>query len=363
MKILITGGHVTPAIAVIDELKNHDIVFVGRKYAQEGEDVVSFEYKEIANRGITFINLPAGRLSRTLTFRTILNFLRVPLGFFHALKIILQEKPDRVLSFGGYLAIPISVWAWIFHIPLFTHEQTIVPGFANRLISKIAKKTLVSFEQAQKYFPEKKVIVTGNPIRKSILKVHEIPFSIVKDKPVVFFSGGSLGSHSINLIVERNIRDLLKNYIVIHQTGDVKRYDDFKRLTKLKDTLPEKLKKQYYIQEHFHEDEFGFVYSIVDIVVGRSGANTFFELIATKLPAIFIPLPWAGYKEQEKQAKIFKNSGTGDIFYQEEPDRKLMSLIHDVVTNKDQYMRNFKKLELFYKEDAAQIIVQTILQN
>lgn len=363
MKILVTGGHVTPAIAVIDELKAHEVIFVGRKYAQEGENTTSFEYQEVTRRGIKFIDLKTGRLTRTLTLRTLINFLRIPLGFVYAFKIIFNEKPDRVLSFGGYLAVPIAFWAWTLRIPVFAHEQTVIPGLANRFVAKFAKKIFISFDQTQKYFQNKKIIITGNPIRKSIFKTQKAPFSISKEKPVIFISGGSLGSHSVNIIIERNIRDLLKNYVIIHQTGSVERYEDFDRLHKLKQSLPEDLRERYFIRKHFYEDEYGFVYSVSDLLIGRSGANTFFELIAVEKPAIFIPLPWAGYKEQEKQARIFKEAGAGDIFYQEEQDEKLLALISNIITNKEEYKNNFKKLKSLYKKDAAKIITQEILKN
>src|SRR3989338_11359507 len=100
MKILITGGHVTPALSVIDEIKNkNDVFFVGRKYSLDSEKTPSFEYQEIQKRNIPFYNLKAGRFTRILSLRLLLNFLKIPLGFYNASQILREIKPDVILSF------------------------------------------------------------------------------------------------------------------------------------------------------------------------------------------------------------------------------------------------------------------------
>src|SRR3989338_2956453 len=102
MKILITGGHVTPAIAIIDRLlPKHTVVFVGRKHALSYEQTLSFEYKQITDRAIRFVNLRAGRVNRLISRRSFLSLLQIPLGFINAAWILRSEKPDMVLSFGS----------------------------------------------------------------------------------------------------------------------------------------------------------------------------------------------------------------------------------------------------------------------
>jgi UDP-N-acetylglucosamine--N-acetylmuramyl-(pentapeptide) pyrophosphoryl-undecaprenol N-acetylglucosamine transferase len=366
MKILITGGHLTPAMAVIDELVKHkdiEIIFVGRKYNLDSEKSVSLEYKEIIAKHIPFISLQAGRLTRILTFRSLRNLVRIPLGFINAFKIIKEQEPQLVLSFGGYLALPIAFWAWIFKIPVFTHEQTISPGLANKIIGIFAKKIFVAFSESQKYFEKNKTILVGNPIRKTIFTINKKPFNIIKYFPVIYITGGSLGSQSINEHIMKILKSLLEKYIVIHQTGSIKEFTNIETMKKLVKKLPMELQKRYFVADHFTETELGYVYSICDLVISRAGANTFFELLMLKKPAIFIPLPWSGGGEQEKHAEIFAKARTGKIFLQHEKSEVLLNLITEMINNKEKYIKNFKSLQHLYKHNASQFIAQTVLSE
>jgi len=257
MKILITGGHLAPALAVIDEIesthKESEIIFVGRKYALDSEKTISLEYKEIEKRKIKFIPLQAGRLTRILSFKTVRNILRIPLGFVNGFFIIINNKPNVILSFGSYIALPIVFWGFFFRIPIYTHEQTINPGIANRIIGLFSKNIFIAFDEVKKYFNPNKIIFSGNPVRKSIFQAKDKMFNIKKDRPVVYITGGSLGSHSINLHVKNILEKLLADYIIIHQVGDTKQYHDFEDLEKFKEKLSEDLKKRYFLKKHFFD--------------------------------------------------------------------------------------------------------------
>lgn len=362
MKILITGGHTTPALALIEELKKKraEIVFVGRKYALDSEKIFSFEYQAIKKLGIKFIDLKAGRLTRIFSWRSFLNFIKFPLGFFFSFQILKREKPDFILSFGGYLALPIGIIGWLMKIPVFTHEQTLIPGLTNRVIGFFAKKIFISFPQTKEYFPKNKTIVSGNPIRTCVFKKIKQPFKIIKNKPLIYITGGSLGSHSINLLVEPILPRLLNNFIIIHQTGETKEYQDFERLSKIKH-------RNYFLKKHFYDDEIGFVYSLTDLVISRAGANTVFELIALKKPAILIPLPWSAGGEQKAHAQLLKEKGVVEIFFQEKIKKSssldLYNLIIKMSNKIDRYKKNFSSLNSFLKTDAAQIIANYILSK
>lgn len=367
MKLLITGGHITPALAVIDEINNSkfkqstEIVFVGRKYAFDYEKTFSLEFREIEKRNIKFIPLVAGRLTRIVSLRSIGQIIRIPMGFFQARQILKTEKPEAILSFGGYLALPVAFVGYFLNIPVFTHEQTIYPGLANRIISFFSRKIFISFDEARKYFSPGKTLLLGNPVRRSIFQIVNTPFLIKKDRQVIYVTGGSLGSHSLNIHTEKILPKLLKEFIIIHQTGDTKEYDDHERLYKLKNSLPKQLSRHYFLKKHFFEEEIGYIYSLADFVVGRAGANTFFELLALEKPAVFLPLPWSANKEQQKQAELFQKKGAGEIFNQSRPSHELLALIEKVSQNIETYKKNFKNLKSIYKQNAAKAIVEEIL--
>ena len=366
MKLLLTGGHLAPALAIVEELAGRknthvNLIFVGRKYAIDSEQTLSLEYKEITKRNIPFVPLQGGRLSRLLNWRSVKSLLKIPGGFIAAYLIIARERPDAVMTFGGYIAVPVAFWSFLFRIPLFTHEQTVNPGLANRIIARFSRKVYLSFAEAAKFFPAGKTVVTGNPVRTAILKVDKKPFAIEKTRPAIYITGGSLGSHSINQVIKEIIVKLLNCYIVIHQTGETKEYHDYEDLFKIKEKLPKELANRYYLVKHFFDDELGYIFHVCDLVIGRAGANTFFELVALNKPAIFIPLPWSGNGEQEKHARIFAEAGTGEIFHQSDDPRTLLALTDKINTDINRYRRNFRSLHHLYKKNAAEYIVNEIL--
>lgn len=353
MKIIITGGHVTPALAVIDLLakSDHVIIFVGRKHALSGDRSESFEFQEIQKRHIQFIDLRAGRLSMS-SFR---NLLLIPSGFIEAFKLLKKQKPDVILSFGGYIALPVAFCGWIQKIPVVTHEQTIAPGITSKLIARFAKFVCITFPQTSRFFNKKNTIITGNPIRSAIFNVDKKPFHIEKTgKKVLYVTGGSLGSHAINLAVAEIMHSLLKKYIVIHQCGSTTEFDDFKHLSRIK-------APNYHVAKHFLDDEIGYIYNCADIVIARSGANTILELIALKKPAVLIPLPIARHDEQLKHAKLLEKAGAAVIYDQEKESHKLLESIDHVAVNYAAHEKSYDSLRALHKKDAAQTIIKAVL--
>ncbi|EKE13656.1 MAG: hypothetical protein ACD_12C00873G0002 [uncultured bacterium] len=366
MKLLITGGHLAPALALIDELektkKNVDVIFVGRKYPTDKERTLSLEYKEISKKNLDFVSLEAGRLTRAITVSSFISIFKIPIGFLQAFFIVNKYRPNYIMSFGGYLALPIVFWGYIFQIPIFTHEQTIRPGLANKLISFFSKKIFVSFDEVKNNFPAKKTYVSGNPVKPSIFKIGKKPFEIKKDRPVIYITGGSLGSHSINMHIKKIITSLLERYIIVHQVGDTKEYHDYEDLLIVKNQLPKELQLRYFLVKHFFDDQIGYIYNEADLVIGRAGANTFFELLALKKPALFIPLPWSSGREQQHHAEIFTKAGCGEFFHQITPSEKLLRLINQMIGRIDYYKGNFKYLSNLYKKNVSKYLINEIFK-
>ncbi len=367
MKLLITGGHLSPALALIEELrrtkKEVEIIFVGRKYPLDKEKTVSLEYKEINKKNLTFVSIEAGRLTRIISLSSVISFIKIPYGFIQAFFIINKYRPNLIMSFGGYLALPIVFWGFIFRIPIFTHEQTIKPGLANRVISFFSKRIFVAFDEVKNNFPKNKTFVSGNPVKSSIFKIDERPFQMNKDRPVIYITGGSLGSHSINLHVKKILEALLEKYIIIHQVGETKEYHDYEDLEKIKNEMPKELADRYYLKKHFFDEQIGYVYSLADLVIGRAGANTFFELLALEIPALFIPLPWSSGREQQHHAEIFARAGCGEIFHQIEPSEKLLRLIYKMTADIIFYKNNFKNLSGRYKKNVSKYLINEIFSQ
>lgn len=357
MRIVVTGGHPAPALAVIDELlkrKETDIHFIGRQFAVDHGVAPSYEFKQIKDMNIPFYHLQTGRFLRDYSLRSIVSTFRLISGLYDSFALLSKIKPDVVMSFGGYIALPVCIVARLMDIYVITHEQTIAPGLANKIIGKFANKVLISFPETMKYFDVSKTKVTGNPIRSGAMKVVKQPITIASSRPVIYITGGSLGSHSINIHIERILDRLLKKFTVIHQVGNVEEYNDFDRLSALN-------KKHYHVVHHFSSDEIGWVFQTADIIISRGGANTTCELILHKKPCIIIPLPWSGSNEQELHAKLFSVSGAGDMFLQDHSSEELYEKIEYMYEHLSDYRKNFSLLKKYVHPHAVQDIAEQIL--
>lgn len=308
MKVLVTGTHFTPAVAVIEELKKIDgieIVYVGRCTTLEGDNTASAESKVIPSLGVKFIGVITGRLQRVFSIYTIPSLLKIPVGLLQAFFIILTERPDVILSFGGYVAVPIVIAGWLFSIPIMIHEQTLVSGLANKICSLFADKIAVSFEKSA--FKGEKVVLTGLPIRRVIVESGGL--SRRSGLPTVLIMGGNQGSHVINQVTEQCLDKLTKIAYVIHITGDNK-FGDFERLERLGG-----FGGRYTVKKWIGK-EYGTILQKADLVVSRAGINTLMELAYLGKPVLVIPIPYLYQDEQNLSAKYFEELGLVKILSQ-----------------------------------------------
>ena len=358
MKILITGAHFTPAQAVIEELqKEHphaELVYIGRKTTIEGDKAPSVESQVLPKLGVKFIPITAGRVRRVVEWKTVVSLLKIPVGFVQSFYYVFKERPDIVVSFGGYVAVPVVVAAWLLGIPVLVHEQTLVSGLANTVSARFAKKIAVTFN-TDYAFPRKKLIVTGNPIRHEVLEWEEkdknesdefiesefksaVKFAYKEKLPIILITGGNQGSHAINKAVEDILPQLLEIAVVIHQTGDSS-YKDFERLNENREELVDK--SHYYVRKWIHVADFGYLLKNTDLVVSRGGINTFLELALFSIPTLVIPLPFANKDEQMVNARFFKELGLCEILEQKDLHghnllREIKLMLHDLPERKKQ---------------------------
>jgi len=360
-KILITGGHVTPALAVIAELKHSawEIVYVGRMHALEGDESESVEYQLISAAGVKFIPITTGRLQRRITLNGLVSLFKIPVGFLTALAILSREKPDLLLSFGGYVALPMAIAAGIFNIPIITHEQTRAPGLTNRIIARLARFVCLGWPDLNHTIPAAKIVITGNPVRPAVFNVQK-KLDAVCDKPVLYITGGSLGSHSINELFMGILPELTRDFTVIHQCGRSE-FNDLQKLARIRELLPIAQKKRYLPLEFINDEHIGWVYKTADILVSRAGANTLTEIIALQKPTLFIPLPWSGANEQEKNAQFLVERGAALSVQQTVvTEQKLLLLIQQLFRERTIFEKQLKDLASYIIRDSAQRIVAVI---
>lgn len=370
MKVLITGAHFTPAQAVIEELKKFkvEVVYVGRKYTQEGDKTVSVESQILPTLGVKFIPITTGRLRRIIEIKSLISLLKIPIGFIQAFYILIREQPKIVLSFGGYVAVPVVIVAWLLNIPIIIHEQTLVSGLANKITSFFATKIAVTFDKKYE-FVSKKIVLTGNPIRKELLassqKVSVDVEKLLKLKnqqklPLIYVTGGNQGSLVINKAVSKILDYLTGIAVVIHQTGDSELFDFDKQL-ELKEGL--KNKGRYLPQKWFDVGDVGAIYKQADLVISRAGANTLLELAYFGIPTIVVPLPYLHKDEQNVNAKFFEEKGLVQIMPQVHfNEQTLMNKINYILKDLDEFKQDASQAKEVVILNASQKLTQEVLK-
>ncbi|TEU02945.1 UDP-N-acetylglucosamine--N-acetylmuramyl-(pentapeptide) pyrophosphoryl-undecaprenol N-acetylglucosamine transferase, partial [Candidatus Woesebacteria bacterium] len=245
--------------------------------------------------------------------------------------------PQIIISFGGFAAFPVVLMGWFLKIPIIIHEQTAVVGRANKFSAPFARKIAIARPESIKFFPRKKCVLVGNPVLPEIIEVPP------KDKPgdpaTIYITGGSLGSQSINRVVEEILEELLKKFIVVHHTG----FLDFEKFKELKDSLPQDLSKNYEVYSIIDPTEIDGVYRRADIVISRAGANTVSEIVLVKRPAILIPLPFSFQDEQTKNAQSASRQGIARVLKQKDLTAdKLLSEIEEIYENWEKIVKSIK---------------------
>ena len=330
MKIALIGGHLSPALAFIQQvLPRDEILFIGKKYTFEGDSSLSLEYTTMLQKKIKFFSLTTGRLQRKLTRHTLSSMGKLPYGYLQALSILMRYRPDIVVGFGGYLSVPVCLAARSLRIPVVIHEQTTRAGMANKLIGRFAEKICLSWESSVKYFPKRRCVLTGNLIRNEIVEMLEnvVRSNKVRENEgkVIYITGGSSGSHAVNEIVEHSLPDLLKKYVLIHQTGSNLQFGDYDRLSALRSKLPEELAKNYELLKFVQPDKIARVYAQSDLVIGRCGGNTMTELLLLNKPCLLIPLESGQKGEQLENALFLQKIGLGKVLLQDNATPQIFS--------------------------------------
>lgn len=303
--ILITGTHLTPALALISRLKtDYQLTYIGPKSTQ----------LHFSNSVINFFHLKAPKLHRHKLSSIILVPAKLTLATIKASQILTTVKPDLVVSFGGFTALPVCLSAKLLRIPIIIHEQTMAVGLANKLTARLATKIAISWPDSQKYFPKSKTVLTGNPVRKDILKVKPNPKS--KELKTLYIANGNQGSLVINQTINQILPQLLDNFTIIHQFGLNQPKASWQSQLSLKNALPKSKKNRYTLKKWFNSSAHAANLTKADLILGRSGANIMTELGLLKKPAILIPLPYAQKNEQFLNAKYLEKLGTALVVEQ-----------------------------------------------
>lgn len=352
MRILIsaggTGGHIYPALAIIEGFKKYDkdleVLYIGTKNRME-KDIVP-------KNGIPYYGIEIYGLSKNI-FKDIKDVFLIFKAKKEIKKKILEFKPDVVLGIGGYVTYPVLSVAKSLHIKTFIHEQNAIPGKTNKMISKYADIIGISFKESAKYFPNRNVLYTGNPTGIRALNTPRITKSSLglnDDKPLVVVVCGSLGSETVNNAMKGYLKTLEnKDYQVVYITGK-NLHEEF-----IKIKYPKNVKVLPYL------DNLTGLLKETDVLVARAGASTIAEVLSLKVPTIFIPSPYVANNHQYYNAVSLKNDNLALML--EEKDLSIPNItknIEDLLYNKDKQIKIKNNLNKVSTLDSTKIIYDAI---
>lgn len=305
-----SGGHIAPIRAVVPELRNtKKLIWIGSSH---------FEYDAALDMDIDFKQIISGKIRRGFSLKNIIknliDLVRVGIGFFQCLFIMIIHRPEKVFSTGGFVSVPVVLAAYVLHIPVIIHEQTIGFGLANKIGAMCADTILLAFTESQAYIKSTyipKIHIVGNPIRKDILGGNKeslqdfLMNDLTQDKPILYITGGGQGSRLINKVIFDHTEALAKKYYVIHQTGS----HDIQQAKEI--TISD-----YFCFDFIRGDALADIYACSDMVLARAGAGTVNELHHFNIYGIFVPLRPVQNDEQTKNALWFLKHNQGVIIPQ-----------------------------------------------
>lgn len=352
-----TGGHIYPAVAVIEELKNQGVESENIYYLGNRKNL---EYEIASKNGYNFLSYSAKGMPRKVSFEFLVWMWGLFISTLQALTYVLKYKPNVIFATGGYVCAPILFCALFLRIPYVLHDCDIHPGIVTRFFAPCAKTVSLAFEDAKKRIKSKNIIVNGNPIRKEFREISKKQAReelSLKDAFTILIMGGSLGARTINNSSFKILKEYAnkEGYEILWQTGK-KNFDDVtKKILEEFEELPDNLVLQPYFERMY------LALLSSDVVISRAGSLSLSEICASGLGAILIPYPYAAANHQYKNAKSFT-------------DNKMALMLEDKDCNNDslfeavQNLINDKKLlsDLAYnaykcaKTDAASKIVEEI---
>ena len=334
-----TGGHIFPAISIANELKLRyptcEILFVG------AED--KMEMQKVPEAGYRIEGLWISGFQRRMTTKNLLFPVKLVKSLWKARDIIKKFQPDVAIGTGGFASGPLLQMANRENIPTLIQEQNSYPGITNKLLAKGADTICTAYPNMGRFFPEEKIVLTGNPVRQDLLNVEEKReealkfFGIDPTRKTVLVLGGSLGARKINQLIEENLKEFEKhNLQVIWQTGSLY-FEDYSKYAELEN-----------IRAFAFLKRMDLAYAAADIIISRAGAGTVSELCIVGKPVVFIPSPNVAEDHQTKNAMALAEKDAAVILSESHLEQGFRSIFFPLVESDEKMAnlsRNIKQLE------------------
>ena len=350
-----TGGHIFPAIAIAEAFKKRypkaQILFVGAENRME--------MTRVPAAGYHIVGLPVSGFNRSNLFKNFSVLLKLRKSLIKAKRIVREFQPDIAIGVGGYASGPLLRAAASMGIPTLIQEQNSYPGVTNKLLAKKSKIICVAYDNMDRFFPKKKIVMTGNPCRQSLLvdvsKEEAMKFyNLDPSLKTILIVGGSLGARTVNKSVERHLKMIGESNVqIIWQSGENYFHDLFLELPNRTGT--EKIRLYAFL------DRMDLAYKAADLVISRAGAGSISELSLLGKPAILVPSPNVAEDHQTKNARALVDKGAAILVKDVEAESDLIQIALQTVNDNrklEELSANISKLGR--KDSAAKIVDEAI---
>lgn len=353
MKVIIsaggTGGHINPALAIIDKIKkedeNSEFLYIGTTNRME-KDVVP-------EKGIPYVGIEMQGLRRSLSPKNISAVIKYVKGINKCKKEIKKFNPDIVIGTGGYVTAPVIYAAKKLGYKTLVHEQNSILGLSNKILLKYTDTLCTSFESMK--IDKVHYVYTGNPTSESAIDkkpYNKTDFGLSKSKKLVLIVMGSLGSATVNEVLKKSLKMYTgKKYEVVIVTGK-NYYEEFEKLDR---------SKNVFIFPYI--DDLSRLMKVTDVLVTRAGASTLSEIMATKTPSILVPSPYVTENHQYKNAMDLVNKNAGVLLEEKNLNEDTLVKEIDKLINNSNKMLDIKdNLEKLCKKNSTTLIYNEILK-
>ena len=344
-----TGGHIYPGIAIGNYLKNfnplNQILFVG--------SFGNMEMNKIPRAGFKIKGLWISGLNRKKWWKNFFLPIKILVSLFQALLIWVKFRPNIMIGTGGYASLPILIVGSIFKTKIIIQEQNYLPGISNRILSRFATIIAVAYENMENFFPQKKIILTGNPVRRSLIQLKletKKNNSLNKIGLNLLVLGGSLGSEKINEVIFNNIYFFKKNEIKVTWQCGKNYYEKYKN-------FEDKFIKIFPFLEQIEK-----FYETSDIIISRAGALTISELCIVGKPSILIPSPNVSENHQFHNAKYLSDRKAVIMIEEKKINNEFLPNLDKLLTSKQMRKQFSKAIYKLARPNATKEIVLQINQ-
>jgi len=345
---------VYPGLAVVQALREAtelEVTYVGGQGGIE---------EALASRAdVPFVGIPAGGLHGVRPERAAKNMIKLMRGWWAAFRLGRRERPSALFATGGYASVPVALAAWGLGVPIVVYLPDIEPGLAVRFISRLASKVAVTVEDSRAFLPERKVVVTGYPLR---VEFHEVEPEEAREaldlspvEPVLLVMGGSRGARSINRALEGILEEVLEISQVVHLTGEL----DWPHVSAGRSELPGRLRTRYRAFAYLHD--MGQALAAADLALCRAGASTLGELPFYGLPAVLVPYPHA-WRYQRVNADWLTGRGAAVMLRDERLHDALLPTLRSLLTDRDRLDQMGACAAALSRPDAASRLAETLLR-